>query len=79
MSLTLQWLAGFFDGEGSITVYSNGSGNFYPKVTITNTYLPTMKAIQAQFGGTLHSYQPKYKNSKRCFVLVWQCKKPLPC
>lgn len=76
MTLTLQWLAGFINGEGCITYYNKGNG-LYPKFTITNTYLPIMKAIQSQFGGSLNSYQPKYENSKCCWVLSWQCKKAI--
>jgi len=70
MGLTLQWLAGFFDGEGCITLYGKG---LYPRMTLTNTYLPILKAIQAQFGG--HLGKTSKSSARQCYVLTWQCKK----
>ena len=33
----IAWLAGIMDAEGSIGLYKNGNGNYYARVTITNT------------------------------------------
>lgn len=73
MELTPQWLAGFFDGEGYIGVAWNKTRrSFYPRATVSNTHLPTLKVIQAQFGGSLHrSYGPNGKNQRKCYSLHW--------
>lgn len=54
MPITPEWLAGFFDGEGCVTVVKARKSNFTPVVTFTNTDLETLQVIQRQYGGTLH-------------------------
>lgn len=39
------YIAGFFDGEGSIVTNVNGNGHGI-RISITNTHLPTMQAIE---------------------------------
>lgn len=48
----LAWLAGFFDGEGSVGLYLNGRA-FSAKATIVNTDRAVLEVIQMSFGGTL--------------------------
>lgn len=72
MELTLQWLAGFVDGEGCITLYGRHKN---PRLIVTNTYLPILKAIQAQYGGSVHSTGAK--TPRKCFVIAWQCKQAI--
>jgi hypothetical protein len=60
LALRRAWLAGFVDGEGTITIYSRKSSkkshntNYFVGVDITNTDLGVLKEIQAEFGGRLH-------------------------
>jgi len=42
----IAWLAGFFDGEGSVGIYENGTGNFYVRLTLTNTDKATLERVQ---------------------------------
>lgn len=79
MDITLQWLAGFFDGEGCIGLHKGGSrstANYHPRATITNTDLPTLKAIQVQYGGTIHEATKK-GSTKPCWILAWSNQKAL--
>lgn len=49
----ISWLAGIIDAEGSIGLYKNGNGNYYARITITNTcveMLDTIKAILDDYG-----------------------------
>jgi len=78
MKITPQWLAGFLDGEGCITIakYTNRKtarcSHFTPSVNIVNTDLPTLLAIQKVFGGTLHSKgKNKHINWKQGWALHW--------
>jgi len=81
MTLTLQWLAGFFDGEGYVGMAGGcgASKGLYPRITITNTYLPVLKAIQAQFGGSIYICRKtdKDKGIRQCYTLSWSCKKAI--
>jgi hypothetical protein len=78
--LSLEYVAGFFDGEGSIGMYRNKgskcsrykSGYKSPcwirSVHITNSYLPVLEQLQQQFGGSLHivkhQTEPKVTGNK---------------
>lgn len=42
----IAWLAGFFDGEGSVGIYKNGNENFYVRMTLTNTDKATLERVQ---------------------------------
>jgi len=85
VGLTLSWLAGFLDGEGCVRLSSFKNKkterlSFCPWVSITNTDLPTLKAIQAEYGGNLYLGKEggkHYKGSKNSFVLVWQGKRAI--
>ena len=52
-----QYIAGFFDGEGSIGVYRNGRGNFHLRTQLTQNVLPSSEALlsglKERFGGNL--------------------------
>lgn len=54
--LSLEYLAGYFDGEGTVGIYKVRSGKgegFALHVIIANTYLPILVEIQEQFGGKI--------------------------
>lgn len=75
MEITPQWLAGFIDGEGCITVSRPKRGSrrshYTPAVVITNTHLPTLMKIQNSFGGTLHQKGNATKNWNTGWALHW--------
>lgn len=52
MAVSLEYLAGFFDGEGCINI-STSKAQLIPRVSIANTYLPMLKCVQEMFGGTI--------------------------
>ena len=51
-----QYVAGFLDGEGTIGLAQKKSG-FVLRVSIGNTHLGVLEAIQAEYGGNI--YYPK--------------------
>jgi hypothetical protein len=53
--ITPEWLAGFFDGEGCLTIARSRGTHFTPQAVLTNTDLRVLKLIQEAFGGTLHA------------------------
>jgi hypothetical protein len=54
--ITPEWLAGFFDGEGCLTILrSKRYAHYTPQAIITNTSLETLQAIQSFCGGTIHA------------------------
>ena len=56
---TLAYLAGFFDGEGSVTVArvrrSIGDASYYLAISITQTSLPVLQLYQMCFGPAIYS------------------------
>lgn len=50
--VSLQWMAGYCDGEGSIGITQQGT-SFRGRVRITNTDLYTLECVQETFGGTI--------------------------
>jgi hypothetical protein len=58
--LTLQWLAGFFDGEGSVSLRRHGN-NWALRVNLTQANYPLLAAIAAKYGA---SYGPYTKNRR---------------
>lgn len=60
-SISLPYLAGFFDGEGSIGIYTNGQGRGRTlRVQITQTVNPQstmmLTSIRGKWGGSLAAY-----------------------
>jgi hypothetical protein len=53
----LAYVAGFFDGEGSIGIYRNGQGTFYLRTQLTQNITPDsqllLEQLRATFGGNL--------------------------
>lgn len=81
MAISLEWLAGFVDGEGYIGLAYRSTKNratkektLYPRLTITNTYLPVLLKIKEEFGGSLkiQSKSKQYnKNGRQSYSLAW--------
>jgi hypothetical protein len=62
----LAYLAGFFDGEGSIGV---AGGSLC--VRITNTYRPILERFKTAFGGTIDVHSTGDEKSRLSWV--WRC------
>jgi hypothetical protein len=56
------YIAGFFDGEGTVSIYKRGS-SYATKIAITNTHLPVIQYIATVVGGG--SYKLKKARSSR--------------
>lgn len=57
----LAYLAGHFDGEGSIGWYrSNG-----PQVSVSGSYKPTLELYKSMFGGGVY-HQSSPRNGNKC-------------
>jgi hypothetical protein len=79
--LTPQYLAGFFDGEGTISVQWNrkkGTDKKYPHSTVLLSQsgedgYNLLKEIQDQYGGKiyLHLRKGEYKATKNAWKLYW--------
>ena len=68
---TLAYLAGFFDGEGSVTVSSRsnrpGDISYFLQITISQTTLPVLQLYQRYFGGAIGSVK-----RPAGYSLTWQ-------
>lgn len=66
LDLSAQWLAGFFDGEGSVVVHKTMPCPSRPKcrpsygieLVLANNHLPTMQSIYSKFPGRLRQAKP---------------------
>jgi hypothetical protein len=61
-----EYVAGLFDGEGSITLAVNKTRPYSCTVVmrIANSNRQVLELIEKQFGGTLHTYQPRYPGAR---------------
>lgn len=79
MTISAEWLAGFVDGEGCITLYKGKTTpkrknvRYSPAVILSNTHLPTLLAIQRCFGGGIYPKTVKNtpSNWNQGWSLVW--------
>lgn len=61
--LNAAYLAGLFDGEGTVGVYSTNKGTTDNlKLSIANTFVPVLDQIKIQYGGNI------YKRAGTCFA-----------
>lgn len=79
MVLSKKYIAGFFDGEGSVTIMRNkrtkGTNNYRNYkyglvVSICNTNKKIMEQINSQYPGVIYEHKDKRLNRKK--VYVWQ-------
>jgi LAGLIDADG endonuclease len=74
------YIAGFFDGEGSISIRKQNvkyySVSYYPSVSIVNTHKPVIKYIQNFYGGvlSLHSQYETRRRVKKLWKLIFRLK-----
>ena len=62
--ISLAYLAGFFDGEGCVTVGNNGS----LVLGIVNTHLPILNMFKSVFGGSVASRKQRVNKAQ----FVWR-------
>ena len=65
MNLTPEYVAGFFDGEGTILVSSSEAGGSLV-VAISSTYLPILRYLHSVYGGYLRKAKSA-SNRKDCW------------
>lgn len=65
MSLDIRYIAGFFDGEGSIGMAPKGSG-FLLRISISNVNLEVLTKIKERFGGFINK-RPATDKWKVCY------------
>lgn len=78
MSITPQYLAGFFDGEGYVGIISwKGCESYTLKIQLTNTHLETLQRIQEEYGGLINSHDRMKTNinHSNAYVLCWYADK----
>ena len=72
--LFLAWVAGFFDGEGSVIVEYSKSPESYPgwrtslHATLTQTSLPCLELVQSRLGGTVKTSDNRTADTRRWAV-----------
>lgn len=77
--LSIGYIAGFFDGEGCIGIYSYRHGKYRStgmQVKIANTNPVVLLAIQERFGGKIKTRTPKGGNLP-LYILSWDSAKAL--
>lgn len=77
MSIPIQWLAGFFDGEGCINMTVVGKNRRVAvRLYLTNTNVELLQKIQKEYGGLLSQRRHRgHLNWKPYASLVWtSCK-----
>ena len=72
--LDRRWLAGFFDGEGTIgmyyRIYPSGKINFKRYVYLANTRLDILESVKSEFGGYIRMLHKKLNRERPCYQ--WQ-------
>lgn len=71
--MSIGWMAGFFDGEGSIGVYRDSRyGTFFLSVEVCNTKRELMRDINRVYGGLL--VERKSRNNQNLYRIIWRGK-----
>lgn len=69
---TLAYLAGFFDGEGSLGHWKNGPKTRSFSMSLANTNLSILQEFQRRFGGSVCGKDPKYASNHFQKKMMWQ-------
>ena len=73
--VSVEYLAGIIDGEGSLSLNRIPRGQSYHeycvRITISNTNRAILKEIMEDWGGTIHSMGVRRSGWKPGFVLIW--------
>jgi len=76
MPISLEWLAGFFDGEGSITVVhsiSKKHKQYFLSVGLTQSNFDVLDKIRREYGGNLYK-KSKQTGRHQGYELRWTSK-----
>jgi len=74
--VSARYVAGFVDAEGSLMIIRTRTADcrtlqYHPRVTVTNTHLDVLRAIQYRFGGIIANQPARNAAWKRGYQLVW--------
>lgn len=65
--MTIEWLAGFFDGEGCVRLEPHQDGYYlYPRLILTQKDRQILRLVQSEFGGKLYR-----KSASGCSAVNW--------
>lgn len=88
MEISAQWLAGFFDGEGTFHLgkqLKKSNGKTYPHFTVMLSQSgedgrAVLVAVQEQYGGFLYQHLKagQHKATKPAYKLYWNADEALP-
>src|SRR5881628_3015542 len=75
-NVSARYVAGFIDAEGSLMIIRTRAAGcrtpqYHPRVTVTNTHLDVLRAIQYRFGGIIANQPARNAAWKREYQLVW--------
>lgn len=74
--MDIRYIAGLFDGEGTLGVYANsGGGGTRRGVSLTNTYHPILITLQQRFGGGIYPQRAATLEHKATYQWDLQTKK----
>ena len=72
MCMDIKYLAGFFDGEGSISIifrqYKNGARGYQVLVQISNTNLSILEIFKEKFGGQIRPLKKMMSQYKQAWL-----------
>ena len=74
--VSARYVAGFIDAEGSLMIIRTRTADcrtlqYHPRVTVTNTHLDVLRAIQNRFGRIIANQPARKAAWKREYQLVW--------
>lgn len=69
-NVSVEYLAGFFDGEGNISLRISPSTGLHTGITVqcANMVPTPLEALQKRFGGTIHQRRTATKSGRYLFV-----------
>jgi hypothetical protein len=74
MELSPAYVAGLFDGEGSLSFHvgktTDGRNTSSAHIRLANSNRQVLELVKQQFGGVIHTYQPRYPGARLNHVLV---------
>lgn len=73
--VSIEWLAGFIDGEGCLFIVGNKRTRHALILAIANIHLPTLKAIQEIFGGHIQALSTR--RGRQIYEIRWHGKTAL--
>lgn len=79
--ITIEYLAGFVDGEGCISVTKpspNHKNHGTIRLQLSNTNYDVLSAIQREYGGHLKVSKRQSTKHKAAWQLVWYAKEAIP-